>query len=75
MEFLIRGAMDYGEPGVLMTFEETQADLAKNFISLGFSLPDMMSFGLIAMDHVYIERSVVAETGEYDLEGLFIRME
>ena len=52
MEFLMRGAMDYGEPGVFMTFEETPEDLAKNFISLGFDLPDMMSRGLIATDHV-----------------------
>jgi circadian clock protein KaiC len=74
MEFLIRGAMDYGEPGVFMTFEETPEDLAKNFISLGFDLPDMMSRGLIAMDHVKIERNEVEETGEYDLEGLFIRL-
>jgi len=50
MEFLMRGAMDYGEPGVFMTFEETPEDLAKNFISLGFDLPDMMSRGLIAYD-------------------------
>jgi circadian clock protein KaiC len=74
MEFLMRGAMDYGEPGVFMTFEETPADLAKNFISLGFDLPDMMSRGLIAMDHVKIERNEIEETGEYDLEGLFIRL-
>ena len=57
-----------------MTFEETPKDLAKNFISLGFDLPDMMSRGLIATDHVYIERSEIEETGEYDLEGLFIRL-
>jgi len=74
MEFLMRGAMDYGEPGVFMTFEETPEDLAKNFISLGFDLHDMVSRGLIAMDHVYIERSQIEETGEYDLEGLFIRL-
>ena len=74
MEFLMRGAMDYGEPGVFMTFEETSEDLAKNFISLGFDLPDMMSRGLIATDHVKIERNEVEETGEYDLEGLFIRL-
>ena len=74
MEFLLRGALDYGEPGVFMTFEETPADLAKNFISLGFDINDMMSRGLIAMDHVYIERSEIEETGEYDLEGLFIRL-
>jgi circadian clock protein KaiC len=74
MEFLMRGAMDYGEPGVFMTFEETPEDLAKNFISLGFDLPDMIARGLIATDHVIIERNEVEETGEYDLEGLFIRL-
>src|SRR3972149_2833702 len=74
MEFLMRGAMDYGEPGVFMTFEETSEDLVKNFISLGFDIPDTMSRGLIATDHVKIERSEVEETGEYDLEGLFIRL-
>src|SRR5450756_639816 len=74
MEFLMRGALDYAEPGVFMTFEETPDDLAKNLISLGFDLPDMMSRGLIAMDHVKIERSEIEETGEYDLEGLFIRL-
>src|SRR4030065_2734186 len=74
MEFLMRGAMDYGEPGVFMTLEQTPEDLAKNFISLGFDLPDMMSRGLIATDHVCIERSEVEETGEYDLEGLFVRL-
>ena len=74
MEFLMRGARDYGEPGVFMTFEETTDDLAQNFVSLGFDLPDMRSRGLIATDHVKIERSEVEETGEYDLEGLFIRL-
>jgi circadian clock protein KaiC len=74
MEFLMRGALDYGEPGVFMSFEETPEDLAKNFISLGFDLHDMMSRGLIATDHIYIDRSEVEETGEYDLEGLFIRL-
>ena len=74
MEFLMRGAIDYGEPGVFMSFEETPEDLAKNFISLGFDLHSMESRGLIATDHVYIDRSEVEETGEYDLEGLFIRL-
>jgi len=74
MEFLVRGARDFGEPGVFMTFEETPEDLAKNFLSLGFDLPDMVSRGLIATDHVKIERNEVEETGEYDLEGLFIRL-
>jgi len=74
MEFLMRGAMDYEEPGVFMTFEETPEDLAKNFASLGFDLHGMTSRGLIATDYVRIERSEVEETGEYDLEGLFIRL-
>ena len=74
MEFLMRGAMYYGEPGVFMSFEESPEDLAKNFISLGFDLPDMMARGLIATDHVVIERNEIEETGEYDLEGLFIRL-
>jgi circadian clock protein KaiC len=74
MEFLMRGAMDEGDPGVFMSFEETPEDLMKNFISLGFDLPDMVSRGLIATDHVCIERSEIQETGEYDLEGLFIRL-
>ncbi|MFA5180013.1 MAG: circadian clock protein KaiC [Syntrophales bacterium] len=74
MEFLVRGARDYGEPGVFMTFEETPEDLAKNFASLGFDLHDMVSRDLIATDHVIIERNEVEETGEYDLEGLFIRL-
>jgi circadian clock protein KaiC len=74
MEFLMRGAMDYGDPGVFMTFEETPEDLAKNFSSLGFDLPALVSRGLIATDHVYIERREIEETGEYDLEGLFIRL-
>ena len=68
------GVPCYEEPGIFMTFEETPEDLAKNFISLGFDLPDMMSRGLIATDHVKIERNEVKETGEYDLEGLFIRL-
>ncbi len=74
MEFLMRGAMDYGEPGVFMTFEETPEDLTKNFSSLGFDLKGMVARGLIATDHVLIERSEIEETGEYDLEGLFIRL-
>jgi circadian clock protein KaiC len=74
MEFLMRGAMDYGEPGVFMTFEETPEDLAKNFMSLGFDLHEMIERGLIETDHVRIARSEIEETGEYDLEGLFIRL-
>src|SRR4030042_39698 len=59
MEFLMRGAIDYNEPGVFITFEETPEDLAKNFISLGFDLPGMVSRGLIATDHIKIERTEI----------------
>jgi len=74
MEFLYRGAMDYGEPGVFMSFEETSEDLTENFISLGFDLADMVSRGLLATDHIRVTRSEIEQTGEYDLEGLFIRL-
>ncbi len=74
MEFLLRGAIQYKEPGVFVSFEETPKDLAQNFASLGYDLNDLVARKLIAMDHVYIERSEIEETGEYDLEGLFIRL-
>ena len=74
VEFLVRGALEYGEPGVLMTFEETPEDLAKNFISLGFDVNDLVARRLLAIDNVRVERSEIEETGEYDLEGLFIRL-
>ena len=74
MEFLLRGAIQYKEPGVFVSFEETPKDLTQNFASLGYDLNDLIARKLIAMDHVYIERSEIEETGEYDLEGLFIRL-
>ncbi len=74
MEFLLRGAIQYREPGVFVSFEESPKDLAQNFSSLGYDLNDMIARKLIAMDHIYIERSEIEETGEYDLEGLFIRL-
>jgi len=74
MEFLVHGAVDYGEPGVFMAFEETAADLAKNVASLGFDLPALIAAKKLAVDYVAIERSEIQETGEYDLEALFIRL-
>src|SRR3989339_384900 len=74
MEFLMRGAMDYGEPGVLMTFEETPEDLTQNVASLGFALVDLAAREKLLVDYVSIERTEIQETGEYDLEGLFIRL-
>ncbi len=74
MEFLVRGARDFGESGVFMSFEERDADLVENFSSLGFDLDDLVVQKKLALDYVYIERSEITETGEYDLEGLFIRL-
>lgn len=75
MEFLLRGVLQYNEPGVFMCFEETSEDLTKNFASLGFDLNDFIARKKLAIDHVRIERSEIEETGEFDLEGLFIRLE
>src|SRR5437763_2144801 len=69
MEFLVRGATEFGEPGVFMSFEETGEELAQNVASLGFDLEDLSARNLISLDHVRVERSEIEETGEYDLEG------
>ena len=74
MEFIVRGATDFNEPGVFMSFEETNEELINNVISLGFDLEKLVREKKIALDHVHIERSEIEETGEYDLEGLFIRL-
>lgn len=74
MEFLVHGALDFGEPGVFMAFEETVADLTQNVASLGFDLGDLTQRNLLMVDFVRIERSALEESGAYDLEGLFIRL-
>jgi circadian clock protein KaiC len=74
MEFLVRGATQFNEPGVFVSFEETEKDLVKNVKSLGFDLQDLMNQGKIIIDYVFIERREILETGEYDLEGLFVRL-
>jgi circadian clock protein KaiC len=74
MEFIARGARDYNEPGVFMSFEENEEDLKSNVRSLGFDLDDLIERKLLAMDYVAVERSEIEETGEYDLEGLFVRL-
>jgi len=74
MEFLVRGTTQFNEPGVFMSFEETNEELIKNVASLGFDLEDLIKHKKIALDHVHVERSEIEETGEYDLEGLFIRL-
>jgi circadian clock protein KaiC len=72
--FLVNGAIRYGEPGVFMSFEERAEDLAANVASLGYDLDGLVASGKLAIDHVRVERSEIEETGEYDLEGLFIRL-
>jgi circadian clock protein KaiC len=72
--FLVNGAMQYGEPGVFMSFEERAEDLAANVASLGCDLDGLIADGKLAIDHVRVERSEIEETGEYDLEGLFVRL-
>ena len=74
LEFLIHGATKYNEPGVFMAFEETEDDLRKNVASLGHDLQDLADRKKIVVDYVHIERSEIEETGEYDLEGLFVRL-
>ncbi|SFQ67932.1 circadian clock protein KaiC [Hymenobacter arizonensis] len=74
IEFLVRGIQDYNEPGVLMAFEETGDELAANVASLGFDLKDLQARKMLRVDHVHVDRSEIEETGEYDLEGLFIRL-
>lgn len=74
MEFLVRGASQFDEPGVFMSFEEKSEELSTNFASLGFDLDALVARKQLALDYVHIERSEIEETGEYDLEALFIRL-
>lgn len=74
IEFLVRGAIQFDEPGVFMMFEENAAELTANVRSLGFDLDKLAGQGKITLDYVYTERSEIEEAGDYDLEGLFIRL-
>ncbi len=73
-EFLVRGAVQFDEPGVLMAFEETEKELTANVAALGFDLAGLVRRKKIVVDYVHIERSEVQASGEYDLEGLFVRL-
>jgi len=73
-EFLVRGVVQFDEPGVFMTFEETEAELKANVASLGFDLAGLVRRKKIVLDYVHIEPSEIHESGEYDLEGLFVRL-
>jgi circadian clock protein KaiC len=74
LEFLVRGALLYNEPGVCIALEETAEELVTNVASLGHNLPALIRAKKLAIDYVHIERKQIEETGEYDLEGLFIRL-
>ncbi len=74
VEFLVCGAMEYDEPGVFLAFEETPDELKLNVASLGFDLDQLIADQKLVVDHIHVERSEIEETGEYDLEGLFIRL-
>jgi circadian clock protein KaiC len=75
LTFLVNGAMQFDEPGVLMTFEENGEEIASDVASLGFDLPGLIASRKLAVDYVRVERSEIEETGEYDLEGLFVRLD
>ncbi|HEY0670565.1 MAG TPA: circadian clock protein KaiC [Sphingobacteriaceae bacterium] len=75
IEFIIRGATEFNEPGVFMAFEERADELVANVASLGFDLQKLRDENKVRIDHVHIDRSEIEETGEYDLEGLFIRLD
>jgi circadian clock protein KaiC len=74
MEFLVRGATEFGEPGVFVAFEERADELTQNVASLGFDLRQLQAEKRIKLDHVHVDRSEIEETGEYNLDGLFIRL-
>ncbi|MEO8699353.1 MAG: ATPase domain-containing protein [Kofleriaceae bacterium] len=74
LESLVRGAIDHGEPGLFLAFEETAEELASNVTSLGFDLADLVARKLLVIDYVKVDRNEIEEAGDYDLEGLFVRI-
>lgn len=74
VEFLLRGVTEFNEPGVFMSFEETAEELTQNVRSLGFDLGELIDAGKLSVDYVRVEPAEIEETGEYDLEGLFVRL-
>src|SRR5678810_98826 len=75
IEFIVKGATEFNEPGVFVAFEEKAEELTTNVASLGYDLDELVRQKKIRIDHVHIERSEIEETGEYNLDGLFIRLE
>ena len=74
MEFLLRGALQFNEPGVFMAFEESTNDLIANVASIGFDLNGLIAAEKVVVDFVYIDREEIVEAGEYNLDALFIRL-
>src|ERR1700712_2089656 len=74
LEFLVRGAQEFDEPGVLLAFEESAADITENVASLGFDLAGLEADGRLVIDSIRIDASEIVTTGEFDLDGLFIRL-
>jgi circadian clock protein KaiC len=74
IEFIVRGILEFNEPGVIMVFEEKAEDLSLNVASFGYNLKKLQKDGRLWIDHVHVDRSEIEETGLYDLDGLFIRL-
>ncbi len=74
MEFLCNGIIEFNEPGVFIAFEETAEDLAQNVRSLGFDLDELVKNKMLYIDHIRVDRNEIEESGDFDLEGLFIRL-
>jgi len=74
MEFLVHGAVEFNEPGLFVAFEESTDELEQNVAPMGFNLKKLEAAGKVIIDHIHVERSEIEETGEYDLEGLFLRI-
>jgi circadian clock protein KaiC len=75
LEFVVRGAVQFGEPGLVVSFEESAAELTTNVKSFGFDLEELVAEGKLAVEYVSVERHEIEETGEYNLDGLFVRLE
>ena len=73
--FLVKGATEFAEPGVLMSFEENADELAQDVASLGYDLARLVDEKKLVVDYVHIDRSEIEETGEFDLDGLFVRLD
>jgi len=74
IEFLVRGIIEFGEPGVFVAFEETVAELTENVLSMGFDLEKLQADGLLVMDYINVTPGDLQVTGAWDLEGLLIRL-